>query len=535
MRPTLSSHRESVLIPALSVLLLLFAPLCPAIADGYGGTPGSDGKIPFIEITINREEGIALVEVKNLSSLSQGVYLGTSAREAYKDVSDKYGPGAVLGLDTSKEAKFRLWKMKGNSISFTLSDWMEGKSHYFQAFVIDPGAVGGVALSDSLKFFLGSERVIRVATRVFLQNNAQLEFINNHFDFVSTRLRSFLIRNKIRKPKLFLYHSLRGAWEDNNYFDWDHISAHENMFCHNTSPQNPHPNDRILTRWNSWLMNASDLVDQDAPDALNHWVNYFAVTSSNQVYGYGYDGLFIDSAGNKLWPDAVYNLMPDDYSDEKWKAGRYAALKFIRSYFPDKLVVFNGLHQGNSSENNLDHTDGGMWEGFGFDPNTGNYYGEYRWKKVIDLVESKKDQEIITLSTATEGFTGDIQGRIFILASYLLVSNGNVVLHVADLDYDENAEVFYYPELELDIGFPLSGYTVNSKGIYVRTFQKGIVLVNPDASESQTYNLAKTYFKVIPVGGGVLHKNGTYDGSLTYESVSGTIELPPASGAILLD
>ena len=47
-------------------------------------------------------------------------------------------------------------------------------------------------------------------------------------------------------------------------------------------------------------MNGTDLVDKNNSDVLNHWINYYAVTASEQVHGFDYDGLFIDSASHKF-------------------------------------------------------------------------------------------------------------------------------------------------------------------------------------------------------------------------------------------
>ncbi len=90
-------------------------------------------------------------------------------------------------------------------------------------------------------------------------------------------------------------------------------------------------------------MNPNDLVDRDAYDALDHWVNYYALTASEQVNNFDYEGLFIDSAGHRLWSGAVYGMLPEGYNNVNWRKDRSEALKFIKSYLPDKMVIFNGL------------------------------------------------------------------------------------------------------------------------------------------------------------------------------------------------
>jgi len=368
---------------------------------------------------------------------------------------------------------------------------------------------------------------VYLATRIPVKTQAQIDFVNGHYDYVMTSALNTELRKKIQGPKLFLYRSIQGTWTDFNHFNWDHIDSNENMFCH-------HNGNRIKTIWNSWLMDGNDLVDRDAPDALNHWINYYAETASEQIYQYNYDGLFIDSAGHRLWSGAVYNLMPDDYSDNDWRDGRYRALEFIKSNFLDKIVVFNGLHNSNGAERSLTFTNGGMWETFAFQSATGKYHGEDKWEEAIELTERNKEDKLVSIVSKKKHLTEDIQSRMFILASYLLVSNQNVALTMIDMDYDQLKTIYYYPEYEIDLGSPLNSYTVND-GIYERKFEKGIVLVNPSDTEPYTYYLDRKYNKVIPVGGGVLQEDGRCDGSFTYEFVDNEIVLSPISGIVLMN
>ena len=370
-------------------------------------------------------------------------------------------------------------------------------------------------------------RNFRVGTRIsFNVTEAQIDFVNSHYDYVMTPFLSEEIVDRIQGSQLILYRSIQGTWTDFSQFDWAHINAHENMFCH-------HQGDRILTIWNSWLMDSNDMVDPNDPDAMNHWINYYAVTAAEQVYQYDYDGLFIDSASHRLSPGAVNGKMPDDYDPERWRQGRVAALAFIKSYLPDKSVVFNGLHSDAGAEESLANTDGGMWEVFAFNPSTGVYYGAEEWQDVIELVEKYNQKKTIVLVSKKAGLTGNIQLRMFIVASYLLVSNENVILSMADLDRDELRTILYYPEYDLNLGEPLGNYTVNEWGLFMRQFEGGMVLVNPGVSETLVFELDDDYRRVVPVGGGVVPQDGAWEGSIAYESVGDEIELPPMSGIVL--
>ncbi|RKY81184.1 hypothetical protein DRQ07_04655 [candidate division KSB1 bacterium] len=360
----------------------------------------------------------------------------------------------------------------------------------------------------------------------------QVDFINTHFDFVLTPFLSNQIRESFQESKLFLYRSIQGTWTDFNQFDWNHINSNENMFCHSDSADQSEST-RILTIWNSWLMDGRDLVDSLAADAMNHWVNYYAVTASNQVHTYDYDGLFIDSAGHKLGEGAVNGIMPWDYSADTWRDGRYAALSFIKTYISDKKVIFNGLHSGNGADSSLSLTDGGMWEDFVYDINDGSYKGVKKWWDAILCMQNNRDSSYLVLVIKKPGLISDIQARIFSVASYLLISSPNVVLTLSD--WSDIPSLQYYPEFEISLGSPLRDFTMREDSLFIREFEHGIALVNPGSSLSKTFQLEKDYYKIVPVGGGLISSAGSYDGHLSYELVSGEIEIPPVSGMILKD
>ena len=296
------------------------------------------------------------------------------------------------------------------------------------------------------------------------------------------------------------------------------------MFCH-------HHGKRIKTIYNSWLMDGGDLVAPSSRDAMNHWINYYAVTASSQVYTHHYDGLFIDSAGHRLSPGEVHGIMPDGYSDVKWRDERYEDLRFIKSYLPDKLVVFNGLHSDNGAEYSLNLTDGGMWETFAFRTKDGAYYGEEKWLEAIRLADVYGDEKYICLVSKKAGFTENVSSRMFVFASYLLVSHPKVVLYISDLSYGTKV-ILYYPEYDVDLGPPLGPYSERG-GIYERRYAKGRVLVNPSAYASKTVFLDAPSEKVAPVGGGIVLPDGSWHGRLTLQPVSETITLPPVSGVVL--
>lgn len=385
-------------------------------------------------------------------------------------------------------------------------------------------------VEDDLLFFHTSKN-FSIGTRVTkIVTDKQIEFINQHYDYVMTPFLREDVRSAIQGPQLILYRSIQGTWTGFNHFDWEHIDATESMFEH-------HNGKRILTIWDSWLMDPNDMVAADSPDAVDHWINYYAETASEQIYKYGYDGLFIDSASHRLWKGAVIGGMPDDYNEVKWRQGRAASLAFIKSYLPDKQVVFNGLHSRAGAEESLGNTDGGMWEIFAFQAETGTYFGAETWLEVIELTARNSiDKTIILVVKNQPGLTEDIQKRTFAVASYLIVSNENVVFSMNDLSYADDGLLTYYPEYTLELGEALHPYTTTEdENLYIRQFDKGLVLVNPYEDQTITYSLEGEYLQVVPVGGGIVSGDGDWEGSLEYVPASGEIIIPPISSVILVE
>jgi hypothetical protein len=377
----------------------------------------------------------------------------------------------------------------------------------------------------------GIKKGVRISYSV---TDAQISFVDSVFDYLITPFLSQKIRDEFSNTRLLLYRSIQGTWEGFSQFDWNFINGHENMFCHSDSSVQNYET-RITTKWSSFLMDGRDLVDPAAPDALSHWINYYAVTASTQVYEYNYDGLFIDSASHLLKPSMMLTgEMPWDYDPLEWRLARYNSLKFIKSHFPDKIVIFNGLHNGAGADSSLSVTDGGMWEDFAFDADSGSYKGIQKWRKAINCMIENRGSSNLVLVVKKPGLIQDIQARIFSVASYLLIENQNTVLTLSDYAYDTALQ--YFPEFDIDLGNATTDINVSPDSVCSREFENGLVIVNPSSTLSKSFYFSKNYWRIVPVGGGFVDTLGHWNGNLTYEELGeGNIELPPVSALILKD
>ncbi len=81
----------------------------------------------------------------------------------------------------------------------------------------------------------------------------------------------------------------------------------------------------------------------------------------------------------------------------------------------------------------------------------------------------------------------------------------------------------------------ISTYWNASWGVYVRHYKNGVVLVNPNATDSNPITLDHTYYQVVNDGdGGVVPADGSTPGTLTYQAVKG-LTVCSDCAAILLD
>ena len=258
------------------------------------------------------------------------------------------------------------------------------------------------------------------------------------------------------------------------------------------------------------------------------------MVSAEQVYEYGYDGLFVDSAAHILQEEILRGPLPDDYTDEDWARNRAASLAFVKEQFPDKGVGFNGLHNGAGAEESLSLVDGAMWETFCYFPVTGRYAGTLRWLEALSLAERNREERVISLVGKKAGLTENIQARFFLTASYLLVSHRNVVFSLIDLNDKIDTALFYYPEFSLNLGQPLGDFVMHEDTYATRDFEHGRVVVNPLEDISVSYELDESMESALPAGGGLVEEDGYWEGAIEYELLSGSVELPPVSALLLL-
>ncbi|HMB23872.1 MAG TPA: putative glycoside hydrolase, partial [Anaerolineales bacterium] len=129
----------------------------------------------------------------------------------------------------------------------------------------------------------------------------------------------------------------------------------------------------------------------------------------------------------------------------------------------------------------------------------------------------------------------DVEDRLFLLGSYLLVKGQHTFLNI-----EFSAEPEWFPEYEIPIGIPVGGTprSISSLwrsewGVYARTYSNGMVLVNP-SDQIRQIDLEKTYYRAISFGGGIVPADGDVSGwKVDYEPVT-NVTLMTNQGIVLL-
>ncbi len=300
----------------------------------------------------------------------------------------------------------------------------------------------------------------------------------------------------------------------------------ENWFYHWPEPSGV----RVLNcDWGWYLMELDDAG----------WRNYWYTEVLRQVEANDNDGVFMDSLSvpNYLGADHYDPAFPwiDEAFEIAWATRIENWLQWLQEQDLGAYYLIPNVGQWITSreQTNYAPADGLMVEGFALE-GSGEPYAIGDWQlqmnRILEMVVANKVMQLMSYSVWEE------QTRMFILGSYLLAKGDRTYLNL-EIDYDPE----WWPEYDVPIGAPTesAGSDINNlwdgaDQIYRRSFDNGIVLVNPDPTTSVTVNLGETMYQVTASGGGSLPGNAVPTGSLAYNSVS-QVNLEPASAAILLD
>jgi hypothetical protein len=260
------------------------------------------------------------------------------------------------------------------------------------------------------------------------------------------------------------------------------------------------------------------------------WQDYIVGNIVEAINSGDYSGVFADNTtlGVQTWmvevPQPLYY-----YSETVWNNGMIELLSKIRSKIKPNPLFFNGNVQGMSSGLLLSESDGGMFEGWCYSHWAG-YVTESYWIQSLN-------QSLITRNVFHKIFLSlggtkmdDPDARLFVFSSYLLIQDDSVWYANADT-YQSFAHL---PEMNLYLGLPLTtaqssiSELKDPSGVYIRKFEKGIVIVNPTNNKINLSGKFPEYvIKVYP--------GTTIEGSRIYSEKFNLTEIESRKGLILFN
>jgi putative glycosyl hydrolase-like family 15 (GHL15) protein len=237
------------------------------------------------------------------------------------------------------------------------------------------------------------------------------------------------------------------------------------------------------------------------------------------------DGVFADSYSIPNYGFTWNPSLPvvDSGFESSWAQREHAFTDYMRARFAGrwKWIPNIGGYITTRDPSDYSNVDGLMIEQFA-EYGGGSYLAESDWQlqmnRVLSLVGLDK---ILIAQTYPDG--SDIDERMFDLGTYLLIKAAHTYVNLVSF----GLSVQWLPEYAIDLGEPvdslptdISSYFNAKWNVYVRHYQKGLILVNPSAKQSGGFNLGTTYYQAIPSGGGIVGANGAAPGSVSYQAVS---------------
>jgi len=233
------------------------------------------------------------------------------------------------------------------------------------------------------------------------------------------------------------------------------------------------------------------LMDPSAPG----WIRDRVRTCRRALHLSGYAGCMVDVLGlAPLDPNYVSGLPVDPATGEVWTNGKWLETTShlaaeVKAHVAGAVVVGNGLMSGPRyfdpsapTSQILEGVDGGVAEAWlrGAWQPLARYPTEEQWKQSVDMLADveHRGKELLVLTKAWAAGTAAEKDawHEFALASFLLGENARTFFSFSSgFNGDPTAAD---PMWGIQLGSPTGAYT-QIDNAYMRSFQNGLVLVNP--------------------------------------------------------
>jgi Hypothetical glycosyl hydrolase family 15 len=195
---------------------------------------------------------------------------------------------------------------------------------------------------------------------------------------------------------------------------------------------------------------------------------------------YKWDGLFLDNVEASLLKYEQMSVNLAKYPDDASLV--MAVEEFLKyldtNYFtPENRPVMGNIISLNDPQvwyRYLQYMDGAMLENFGVD--WYDYFSRDEWEQQMSLIATSQEMKKTAL-LVSQGTQDDLQRQEFSFASYLLLSDSQASFRYTHHSaYDK---VWWYKDYEIDLGKPLGVMHKEGEEWWTRSFEHGLVKVNP--------------------------------------------------------
>jgi len=213
-----------------------------------------------------------------------------------------------------------------------------------------------------------------------------------------------------------------------------------------------------------------------------------------EVTAQGWDGVFLDDVNPTMKYSTDESQVAKYPNDATYSAATESALAYIgpRIQGAGKLAIANfatWVEYPNVQNGWLKYVNGALDEMFvKWGRNAGEgYRPESQWTRQLEEVKYAASQGKQFIGF-TQGASGETQAARFGFGTVLLGTNGT-----ASYAFTPNyTSETWMPEYEYALGAPTAAETRDGNGVHRRSFEKGLVLVNPTGS-TQTVSFGGTY------------------------------------------
>ena len=377
---------------------------------------------------------------------------------------------------------------------------------------------------------------------------AQLQFAASHYvgtqKQVSRRIDELRVYNN---DFIMIQYRLgvRESGHEANYIhddtwsnDWDSIDPHEDWFIHDDQ------GNRVYQLYGSSLEEyCMDVSGRINGNTTAGWKEYWASCVIADCDASHADGVFADSThlpyAVPSWlqdspiggpPHVAYIEHMEDFYDYV-----YAQFDQANKYF---IPNIGGLcTTADTTQGYYEDVHGAMVEGF----------AETRWGTTDWVMQQDRTLKLLgndKIYIAQNGFDDHtkVDKRKWFLSNFLLLKHSKSYINMFS---GADGQLYWWPEYDLDLGQELDTTVPEhvddlkdpASGIYVRRYQRGLVLVNAtDQVRTFTLDPGDPNLLVEPWGGGAIGGDGQMvrPAGLDYFPQGGSITLGAWSGAILV-